>query len=83
MSQLQVELREAFEDAGFEVDAVGDNRGQIRIALREASPDPEELRGIVHEVCGEDAVLGFDVGTEATAGDDKVGTVVAFRHRPA
>lgn len=82
MSQLEVELREAFEEAGYEVDAVGDNRGQIRVALRESSPDPEELRGIVHEICGEDAVLGFDVTSETTAGDDAVGTVVAFRHRP-
>lgn len=82
MSQLEVELREAFEEAGYEVDAVGDNRGQIRVALREPSPDPEELRGIVHEICGEDAVLGFDVTSETTAGDDAVGTVVAFRHRP-
>lgn len=82
MSQLQTDLREAFEAAGFEVDAVGDNRGRIRVALREESADPEALRRITNDVCGDDAVLGFDVSSETTAGEDTVGTVVAFRHRP-
>lgn len=81
MSDLQAELRRAFEEAGYDVDGVSDNRGRIRVALREVSPAGDDLRRITEDVCGEDAVLGFDVASEATGGEETVGTVVSFRHR--
>lgn len=81
MSDVTDELRRAFESAGYEVDRVSENRDSIRIAIREDAADAGELRAIATDVCGEAAVLGFDVTHETTAGDDAVGTVVSFRHR--
>lgn len=82
MSGLEADLRQAFEAAGFEVDGVSDNRGRISVSLRAESPAADELRRITEDACGAEAVLGFDVASEAIEGDDAVGTVVSFRHRP-
>ncbi len=82
MTELQSALRSAYESAGYDVDSVDDNRGQIRVSLQARSPDVGEIRQITSDVCGEDAVLGFDVTSEAIEDDDAVGTVVSFRHRP-
>lgn len=81
MSDVTADLRATFEDAGYAVEDVGDNRGQIRITLREDGADVEELRTLTEDVCGEDAVLGFDV-TAAETAEDEVGTAVSFRYRP-
>lgn len=82
MSDVRDELTAAFESAGYDVDRVSENRGTLRVAIREDAADAGELREITEDVCGESAVLGFDVTHEATEGDDAVGTVVSFRHRP-
>lgn len=82
MSDVTDELREAFEAAGYAVDGVSDNRGRISVSLRDDDAPVEDLRAITEGVCGADSVVGFDVTSETTAGDEAVGTVVAFRHRP-
>lgn len=82
MTDLEAALRTAYESAGYTVDSVEDNRGQIRVSIQTTSPAVDEIRRITHDVCGDDAVLGFDVTSEALEGDDAVRTVVSFRHRP-
>lgn len=82
MTDVRDELATAFEEAGYDVDRVSENRGTLRVAIREDGADAGELREITEGVCGESAVLGFDVTHETTEGDDAVGTVVSFRHRP-
>jgi uncharacterized protein YbjQ (UPF0145 family) len=82
MSDVRDALRQAYEADGYAVDSVADNRGRLRVALREDGPDAEALRQIARDVCGADAVVGLDVSTETSAGDDAVLTVVSFRHRP-
>lgn len=82
MSDVTADLRAAFDEAGYTVDDVSTNRRRIRVSLREDAAPADELRRLTDEVCGADAVVGFDVTSEATAGDAEVGTVVSFRHRP-
>ena len=82
MSDVTDALREAYEADGYAVSSVADNRGQLRVVLRDDGPDAEALRRIATETCGDDAVVGLDVTTESTAGDEAVHTVVSFRHRP-
>lgn len=81
MTDVLAELRTAFESAGYDVDRVSENRGTISVGIREESADASDLRTITNEVCGESAVLGFDVTHETTEADDAVGTVVSFRYR--
>ena len=81
MSDVTDALVEAYELEGYAVDSVTDNRGRLRVRLRENRPDAEVLRRIARDVCGEDAVVGLDVTAESMAGDDAVLTVVSFRHR--
>lgn len=82
MSDVAEELRRAFESAGYELDRVSENRGTVRVAIREDGADAAALRTVTEEACGESAVLGFDVAHETRADEDAVGTVVSFRHRP-
>lgn len=81
MTDLLQELRAAFESAGYEVDRVSENRGTVEVGLREDAADAAALRSITDDVCGESAVLGFDVDHETSEGHDAVGTVVSFRRR--
>ncbi len=81
MSDVTAALSEAYESEGYTVASVTDNRGQLRVALREEGPDVASLRRIARDVCGEDAIVGLDVTAESTAGDE-VQTVVSFRHHP-
>ena len=81
MSDVTADLRTAFEDAGYAVDGVNDNRGRIQVSLRADAASVDDLRAITEDVCGESSVVGFDVTSETTAGDADVGTVVAFRYR--
>jgi hypothetical protein len=81
MSDVTDALRDAYESDGYAVDSVTNNRGRLRVALLEDGPDAETLRRIASDVCGDDAVIGLDVTTESTAGDDAVHTVVSFRYR--
>lgn len=82
MADVRDRLRTAYEAADFDVVRVSENRGTIQIALRSEAADARTLRDLAQDVCGEAAVLGFDVTHETTEGDDAVGTVVSFRHRP-
>jgi hypothetical protein len=82
MSDVTADLRSAFADAGYGVDDVTDNRGRIEVSLRDDDAPVDDCRAIVNDVCGADSVVGFDVTSDTTAGDQAVGTVVAFRHRP-
>lgn len=81
MSDVTADLRAAFEEAGYAVDGVSDNRGRLRVSLRDGTAPADDLRRITEAVCGADAVVGFDVTSEATPGDEAVGTVVSFRQR--
>jgi len=81
MSELHDELRAAFEEAGFEVDDVQQNRSRVRVTVLTDDADAETLRSVVRETVGEDGVLGLDVTTDAPEDQDDVVTVVSFRHR--
>ena len=81
MSQIQEELREAFEAEGYEIGEVTANRKQIRIALQEERAEGAKLRDIVHDVAGEENVLRLDITTESIEGEDAIQTVVSFQSR--
>ena len=74
------ELQEAFEEQGYDVTDVTENRSRINVSLREADAPADELRGIVHDVVG-DGVLGLKVTNESVGGGEVLGTVVSFRDR--
>lgn len=79
MRQLD-DLRTAFETAGYDVADVTRNRRQVRIEILDDEASGEELREITDDVLDED-VLGLDVSTESSEGQDAVTTVVSFRYR--
>lgn len=81
MTELVGKLRDAFEEQGYEVSNVSQNRDKYRIDLLEERANAPELRTITEDSVGKDAVLGFDVTTESVDGADGVHTVVSFRHR--
>lgn len=78
MSDLATDLEAALTDAGYAVDGVAENRGLVRVTLRDADASAAELREIAEATVG-DALLGVDVSTERAG--DGVGTVLAVRHR--
>lgn len=80
MGNLQADLRTAFEDEGYEVSGVSENRGQVRIELLEEAAKANALREITFGVVDEDDVVGWNVSTE-TADGQGVRTVVSFRQR--
>ena len=82
MTDVAAELRQGYEAAGYDVDQVSENRDTVDVSIQADSADVEELRRIAEDVCGESAVLGFDVTQETSEGDTTVGTVVSFRYRP-
>jgi hypothetical protein len=82
MADVVTELRDGYEAAGYDVDQVSENRDTVDVSIQADSADVDELRRIAEDVCGESAVLGFDVAQETSEGDTTVGTVVSFRHRP-
>lgn len=79
MATLQEELQSAYEDAGYDVGEVSENRDLVRIVLIEDA-GAEDVRPIVTDVVGDDA-LGIDVTSESVEGHAGVNTVVSFRHR--
>ncbi len=81
MSDLAEDLRDGYEAAGYTVDRVSQNRDTVEVAIRADDAEPAALRSIAEDVCGASAILGLDVSHETT-GDDAVGTIVSFRHRP-
>lgn len=82
MSDVEDELRTAFEYEDYEVGEVSTNRDRIRIALLAEGAEADELRNVVHDAIGEENVMGLNVTTENVEGQDAVQTVVSFRHRP-
>jgi hypothetical protein len=80
MSNLEDELRTAFEADGYEVGEVSTNRDRVRVALLVEGAEADQLRDIVHETVG-DGVVGLNVTTENVEGQDAVQTVVSFRNR--
>jgi hypothetical protein len=80
MDELTAALREAFEDAGYEVSEVSVNRKKVRLAVLDPEASAGELRDITHEAVDADDILGLDVTTESADNQD-VTTVVSFRYR--
>jgi acetylornithine/succinyldiaminopimelate/putrescine aminotransferase len=74
-------LRAAFEDAGYTVDNVTENRDRVRIVLQEDDAEADLLRELVHETLSEERVFALNVGTENVEGAATVQTVVSFRDR--
>ncbi|SEO85313.1 hypothetical protein SAMN05216388_102110 [Halorientalis persicus] len=80
MSELQADLRAAFEDEGYDVDDVTVNRDQVRIVLLAEGESASDLEAITYGVVDEDDVLTMNVTTEQVDGQG-MSTVVTFRHR--
>jgi hypothetical protein len=80
MSELQADLRTAFEDEGYDVDDVTVNRDQVRIVLLAEGESASDLEAITYDVVDEDDVLTMNVTTEQVDGQG-LSTVVSFRHR--
>lgn len=81
MPAITDDLRAAFEDAGYEVDTVSENRGTVRVALREDDAEADALRRVVEESVDEESVYGLQISFETSDADPAVGTVVSFRYR--
>lgn len=79
MTDLESDLREAYEARDFAVASVSVNRRTVRVALLDEDVDSEVVRSIATETVGEDALRGLNVATEAIDGRDQMGTVVSFR----
>lgn len=82
MSNIETQLRSAFEATEYDVSDVTVNRRQVRVAIRQPDAEADALRAIVDEAVGEENVLGLDVATESVDGQDALGTVVTFQQRP-
>lgn len=80
MTELQDELRAAYEDGGYEVGDVTVNRDLVRVVLT-GENGAEAVRSIAIETVGEEPPLGVNVTTESVDGHDDVSTVVSFRNR--
>lgn len=80
MQQLD-DLRAAFESEGYDVADVTRNRRQVRVEILDDEASGEQLREITEDVIDEDDVLGLDVSTESSEGQDAMTTVVTFRYR--
>ncbi|RXK48344.1 hypothetical protein [Halorientalis pallida] len=80
MSELQADLRAAFEDEGYDVDDVTVNRDQVRIVLLAEGESASDLEAITYSVVDEEDVLTMNVTTESVDGQG-LSTVVSFRHR--
>jgi len=81
MAPVTDDLRAAFEGAGYDVDTVSENRGTVRVALREDDAEADALRRVVEESVDEKSVYGLQISFEASDANPAVGTVVSFRHR--
>lgn len=81
MSTVTEQLREAFENSGYDVGEVSQNRDSVRVAVMEEGAEADQVRAIVTDTLDEESVLGLNVTTESVEGQDAVQTVVSFRHR--
>lgn len=80
MTQLRDQLQAAYEERGYDVSDVTDNRGLVRVVLAEEA-GADDVRSIVTDVVGQDSIRGLNVTTESVDGHDGVSTVVSFRDR--
>ncbi|WP_254862092.1 hypothetical protein [Halovivax gelatinilyticus] len=78
MSQLTDDLESAFDDAGYDVSEVTQNRDLVRIVLAEET-EAEAVRSVAADVLSESPRFGIDVSTESVDGHDGMSTVVSFR----
>jgi len=81
MDDLTATLRSAFEEHGYDLGEISENRNRVRVAVRDPEASAEDLRTITHDAVDEDDVLGLNVTTESVDGGDEVVTVVSFRYR--
>jgi hypothetical protein len=81
MDDLLTDLRDRFEDGGYDVVTVTRNRGRIRVVVRGTGMETDALQSLTYDVVPESDVLGLDVKTESVEGSDGMSTVVTFRHR--
>ncbi|TKX79331.1 hypothetical protein EXE53_16390 [Halorubrum sp. SD626R] len=82
MTDVQGAIRDAFEHTEYDLGDVAVNRRQVRVPVLQKGADPDALRAVIEEALGADAVAAVTVTTEAIDGEDTIGTVVSFRHRP-
>jgi len=80
MNELTAALREAYEDAGYEVSEASVNRKKVRVVVLDPEASAGELRDITQEAVGTEDMLGLDITTESADNQD-VTTVVSFRYR--
>lgn len=81
MTDVRERLRTELESHGFDVDTVSENRGSVRVALRDDDVPADELRSLVEDALGADSVFGIDVAVESSDAETAVGTIVSFRYR--
>jgi uncharacterized protein YbjQ (UPF0145 family) len=82
MTDIIAAIREAFEHTDYDLGDVAVNRRQVRVPVLQEGADPEALVAVIEEALGADAVVGAAVSTETIDGEDTIGTVVSFQHRP-
>lgn len=81
MTDVEADLRDAFEAEGYAVASVSVNRDTVRVALLDDDAGRDALREITVEAVGDaDGVQRFATATEAIDGRDQLGTVVSFRY---
>jgi 8-oxo-dGTP pyrophosphatase MutT (NUDIX family) len=80
MDELTAALREAYEEAGYEVSEASVNRKKVRVEVLDPEASAGELRDITQDTVGTEEMLGLDVTTESADNQD-VRTVVSFRYR--
>ncbi|WP_144799762.1 hypothetical protein [Halorubrum depositum] len=82
MTDTAAAIRDAFEHTDYDLGDVAVNRRQVRVPVLQEGADPDALRAVIEEALGADAVAALTVSTETIDGEDTIGTVVSFRHRP-
>lgn len=82
MTDIAAAIRDAFEHTDYDLGDVAVNRRQVRVPVLQEGADPAALRAVIEEALGADAVAALTVSTETIDGEDTIGTVVSFRHRP-
>lgn len=73
-------LREAFEDNGYKVAGLSQNRTNTRIELYDEGAEADKLRSLIEETL-EESPLGVNVTTESIESGDAIGTVITLRQR--
>ena len=75
------DLRGTLKTAGYEIGEASKNRNRVRIEVTDDEASASDLRGIVTDTLGEEAVFGLNVRTETGGDDETIGTVVSFQYR--